>query len=138
MNFRKNRKEEVGVNLTPLIDVVFLLLIFFMVTTTFTKETHLEIELPTSSSTQTISDQGQIEIIVDSGGNYVVQSKSLVKSDLNTLIRALEEETGNLDNPPIIVVADAKAPHQSVVNVLDAAGKLGLSKLRMATRKDSE
>ncbi len=138
MNFRKTRKEEVSLNLTPLIDVVFLLLIFFMVTTTFTKETHLEIDLPTSSSTKTEQESVQLEVVVDSGGNYAVQGNSLTKSDLTTLKRALELESENMDNPPLIVVADANAPHQSVINVMDAAGQLGLVKIRIATKEESE
>lgn len=135
MNFRRHRSEEISVNLTPLIDVVFLLLIFFMVSTTFTKETHLELDLPTSTSEKTLNEASQIEILVGSNGEYAVNGQPLIKSDLVTLTRALEKVSADLENPPVVVVADAQAPHQSVIHVLDAAGRLGLVRIRIATQQ---
>jgi len=138
VNFRRNNSEEVSVNLTPLIDVVFLLLIFFMVSTTFTKETHIDLELPTSSSTATNQDNLTLEIIVNASGGFVVNGQALVQSNLESLKRALQIEISELEDPSLIIVADGKAPHQSVVYALDAAGQLGLQKVRMATRMNPD
>lgn len=134
MNFRRQRLEEVSINLTPLIDVVFLLLIFFMVTTTFTRETHLQLELPTSTSEKPLAANDQVEVLIDAQGNFEINGETLVKSDLDTLRRALEGLTGDNKDIPIVVIGDAKAPHQAVIFVLDAVGQLGLTKVRMATR----
>jgi len=134
VNFRRQRLEEVSINLTPLIDVVFLLLIFFMVTTTFTRETHLQLELPTSTSEKPLAANDQVEVLIDAQGNFEINGETLVKSDLDTLRRALEGLTGDNKDIPIVVIGDAKAPHQAVIFVLDAVGQLGLTKVRMATR----
>lgn len=136
MNFRRTRTEEVSINLTPLIDVVFLLLIFFMVSTTFTKETHLELDLPTSTSEKTLAEMNQIEVLVNAQGGYAVNGQPLIKSDLTTLTRAIEKIASEMDNPPVVIVADAQAPHQSVIHVLDAAGRLGLIRVRIATKQE--
>lgn len=134
MNFRRQNSEEVSINLTPLIDVVFLLLIFFMVSTTFTKETHIDLELPTSINTQTSDNNLSLEVIVNASGGFIVNGQALVQSNLETLIKALQIEMNGMNAPALIIVADGKAPHQSVVYALDAAGQLGLEKVRMATR----
>ncbi|AJQ95834.1 ExbD/TolR family protein [Gynuella sunshinyii] len=136
MNFRRQRTESVDINLTPLIDVVFLLLIFFMVSTTFTKETHLDVDLPTSSSTLQSIDKNQVEIVINATGGFMINGHALVKSDFDTIKQALGKEVEGLDNPPVIIVADAQTPHQSVIYAMDAAGQLGLVKIRMATKID--
>lgn len=139
MIFRRQRTEEVGINLTPLIDVVFLLLIFFMVSTTFTKETHMDLELPTSSSTATTVEGTPIEIVVSAQGSYLVNGQALVQSTLESLTRAVQlEMSGDNKQAGIIIVADAKAPHQAVVYALDAAGQLGISQVQLATRISGE
>jgi biopolymer transport protein ExbD len=137
VNFRRTRSEEVSINLTPLIDVVFLLLIFFMVSTTFTKETHLELDLPTSTSEKTLAELNQIEVLVNAQGGYAINGQPLIKSDLTTLTRALEQSANEMEDPPVVIVADAQAPHQSVIHVLDAAGRLGLVKVRIATKQET-
>ena len=89
MRFRRSRQEEVQVNLTPLIDVVFLLLIFFMVSTTFTRETQLQIDLPESSSEAVLGEDRPIEIQVNSQGQYAVNNTPLLRSDTESLKQAL-------------------------------------------------
>ncbi len=139
MIFRRQRAEEVSINLTPLIDVVFLLLIFFMVSTTFTKETHMDLELPTSSSEATAVIGTPIEIVVSADGRFLINGQALVQSTLESLTRAVQLEM-SADNAQagIIIVADAKAPHQSVVYALDAAGQLGIAQVQLATRISGE
>ena len=138
MNFRRHRRrEDWGVDLTPLIDVVFLLLIFFMVSTTFIRETQLRIDLPEASGQPTEQEPDTIEITVDARGDYSVDDRLLLRSDLETLLRALEEvvEGRTRKEQRVIITADANASHQSVVRAMDAAGKVGLSRISITTRQ---
>ena len=89
MNFRKHQREEVTVNLTPLIDVVFLLLIFFMVSTTFTKASQLSIDLPEATGEPSETQQEQIEILIDESGQYRVNGQPLVDNTIRTLQAAI-------------------------------------------------
>jgi biopolymer transport protein ExbD len=136
MNFRRPRRDEVGVDLTPLIDVVFLLLIFFMVSTTFIRETQLRIDLPEASGElQEIEDE-VIEITVDRRGDYAVNDRLLVNNELATLLRALREVVAERDpSSRVIITADANASHQAVVRAMDAAGQVGLSRISITTRQ---
>ncbi len=133
MNFRPQKSEEVDVNLTPLIDVVFLLLIFFMVSTTFKDQSEIEIQLPTASEAPKEIQNDHIEITIDVQGQFFVNSHPLVNSQLVTLKRALKEAAGENDNPIVIVKADAMTPHQAVITAMDASRQLGFGKLGFAT-----
>jgi len=139
MKFRRQRGEEAGVNLTPLIDVVFLLLIFFMVSTTFKKETHINLNLPEAEGEQISAENNQIEIVISASGEYSINERALVNDEFATL-RAAIKKVGKGDTElPIIISADGKAPHQAVVNAMDAAGQLGYSRLSITTRqRDTE
>lgn len=133
MEFRRQQKEEVSVNLTPLIDVVFLLLIFFMVSTTFQKENHITLTLPEASNKEQQSSSEMINVVVSARGEYSVNDRPLVKSDALTLELALLNLEITDKSIPFILSADAMAPHQSVVTVMDVAGRLGFSRLGIAT-----
>lgn len=134
MQFRRQNKNEEGINLTPLIDVVFLLLIFFMVSTTFTKETHLKVELPEAQGEVAIEKPEHIEVLINASGGYAVNGQALVNSQLPTLMAAIEEKGKGKTNIPFIITADAKVPYESVVQVMDAAGRLGYVNLSMTTK----
>lgn len=136
MKFQRQRREEISINLTPLIDVVFLLLIFFMVTTTFTRESHLSISLPEASAhaPEHASETDSIDVVVGAEGQYRVNGQLLVTSDALTLKRALLKLAGERRDLPFIITADAQATHQSVVTVMDVAGQLGFSGLSITTR----
>lgn len=136
MKFRRNRqRENVDINLASLIDVVFVLLLFFVVTTTFTRETQLRVELPEAASAEKApADQDKlVEITISAEGVYSVNNHLLPKSDLATLSEAIERESGGDNTLPLAISADGKTPHQAVVIAMDAAGKLGFSQLRMTT-----
>ncbi|GAA3934802.1 biopolymer transporter ExbD [Litoribacillus peritrichatus] len=136
MNFRSQKREEVSIDLTPLIDVVFLLLIFFMVSTTFTKETHLEIDLPESSTEATTSENIELlEIVVSSNGSYSLNGKSLINNQLDTLKQALKKESKGDTKLPMVITADASVAHEYVVRAMDAAGQLGFTKLSITTKQ---
>ncbi len=134
MNFKRRVKAEESVNLTPLIDVVFLLLIFFMVSTTFTKETHLEIDLPEAEGEQQPIEEKQIEVVVDAQGNFTVNGRVLVNKQLDTLREAIERVSQGETNLPFIITGDSDANYQSIVSVMDVAGKMGFVNLSMTTR----
>ncbi|TQV81325.1 biopolymer transporter ExbD [Exilibacterium tricleocarpae] len=133
MKFKRQLRTEEGVNLTPLIDVVFLLLIFFMVSTTFTKETHLNIDLPEANGELSVDDKQQIEILINADGSYAVNGQSLINKKLTTLMAALEETAAGKTDRPLIITADANSPHQAVVTAMDAAGQLGFVNLSITT-----
>lgn len=138
MKFPRRIQEDLQINLTPLIDVVFLLLIFFMVSTTFTRETRLAVNLPEADGEPVQDTPRNIEISVSQNGSYAVDGRPLVNAQLQTLMRALEEVTGGDRDVALILIADADATHQSVVTAMDAIGQSGFSRLSIATRKPEE
>ena len=134
VNFRHHRSESPEVDLTPLIDVVFLLLIFFMVSTTFERDSELSIELPEASVEPDESTQDVIDVAVDAQGRFYVNNVQLANTQSGTLLKALSEAAADRKAPPLVVSADAATPHQAVVVVMDAARQLGFLNLRFATR----
>ncbi|MCB1687271.1 MAG: biopolymer transporter ExbD [Halioglobus sp.] len=133
MKFRRQRREDTGVNLTPLIDVVFLLLIFFMVSTTFTRETQLSIDLPEAEGKPKEAAEQQIEILVDEAGNYRVNGEALVDKRMRTLQAAIYKISAGDTTLPMTISADAQAAHQDVVQAMDAAGQMGFVHLSITT-----
>lgn len=138
MNFRKEKRDIVNLDITPLIDVVFLLLIFFMVSTTFEHNSEINITLPTSSKEMTEAKPDAVNIGLDAQGNVYINNKALINAQLETIKNALSEALVGLDEPPIIISADADASHQSVVKVMDAARQLGLARITFATQELQE
>ena len=135
MKFRRQHREEVGVNLTPLIDVVFLLLIFFMVSTTFTRETQLNIDLPEATGKLAEAAELQVEILIAEDGTYRVNGQRLVDTQMRTLQAAIYKISSGDTTLPLIITADAQAAHQSVVRAMDAAGQMGFVHLSITTRQ---
>jgi biopolymer transport protein ExbD len=128
----------VSVNLTPLIDVVFLLLIFFMVSTTFTRETQLSIDLPEATGQIREAEEGEIEILIDESGQYRVNGRGLVDQRIRTLQAAIYKISAGDTTMPLIITADAETAHQSVVRAMDAAGKMGFVHLSITTRQPKQ
>lgn len=140
MNFRKEINDEVDVNLTPLIDVVFLLLIFFMVTTTFARDAKINIQLPTTQNAIASVQKKPMEVIIDEKGKFFVDGREVLNSKPETLFRAMSQaldERGE-KTPPLIISADANASYQRVVTAMDIAGRLGLTNFSMATSNTSK
>lgn len=138
MNFRSGRRDDVDLDITPLIDVVFLLLIFFMVSTTFEHNSEINITLPSSSKEMTEAKPDAVNVGLDSQGVVYINDKALVNAQIETIKAALSEALVGLDEPPVIISADADASHQSVVRVMDAARQLGLVKITFATQELKE
>lgn len=135
MNFKRQHKEELNLNLTPLIDIVFLLLIFFMVSTTFTKENHLAVNLPEANGEVADAPDKMVEVIVDKFGQYRVNDQALLNNKLLTLKQAIEKVSQGDKSLPFIITADALTPHESVVRAMDAAGQLGFSRLSITSKQ---
>ena len=135
MKFRRKPRENVEINLASLIDVVFILLLFFVVTTTFTRETQLKVDLPEAASgtPPEQTELKQLEVLIGADGGYALNGQQLLKSDLSSLMAALQKESGGDNSLPLIISADAKTPHQAVITAMDAAGKLGFAHLRITT-----
>ena len=135
LQFKRQHRAEIDINLTPLIDVVFLLLIFFMVSTSFTREAHLSIILPEAENTDdSAANNDSLDVIIDKEGFYRVASKLLVDSKPSTLASALRLESEDDFERPIRVSADKDAPYQRVVQVIDIAGQLGFVQVNLSTQ----
>ncbi len=133
MNFGPRKTEPQEINITPLIDVVFILLIFFMVTTTFQREADLAISLPQASKEPQPQQEIPLEIVISAQGQYYVGGQELVNNRVETLKQALKQLARGQKDKPLVVRADAKTPHQFVVSAMDAAAQLGLVRLSIAT-----
>ncbi len=134
---RTKRDKELDINITPLIDVVFLLLIFFMVSTTFQRESEITIELPESSGDIAETEKKVIEVSIDNQGRYFVNQRRIKDSNLKTLKKAISITRGDAKEPKLIISADKMTPHQSVVRAMDAARQLGLVNLTFATKQSN-
>jgi biopolymer transport protein ExbD len=133
MNLRRSREEEPGVDLTPMIDVVFILLIFFMVSTTFQKESQIKIELPEASGEPAEERKDLLEIIIDADGHYFIDQQQVVNTELDTLKRAIQKYLGKQRDLPVVIRADRMTPYEAVVRAMDATAQLGLVKMSLAT-----
>ena len=134
MNFRPNPPEELNLDITPLIDVVFLLLIFFMVSTTFDHESEVNITLPKASKEISQARPDAINVAIDAQSRIFVNEKELLNSQILTIKEALYDSAADLENAPIIISADEETPYQIVIRTMDAARQLGLIKITFATR----
>ncbi len=130
--------DDVEINLTALIDVVFTLIIFFVVTTSFNNRSALKITLPSSQASQSEQQNKPLVILVDKSGNYFVGNTALVRNDLNSLKEAISQQAGNDKQRTIVIQADAKTTHQSVITAMDAIGQLGFSRLSIATAPEKK
>jgi len=138
MNLQPGDTDEPDVNLTPLIDVVFLLLIFFMVSTTFEHQSRIKIDLPEASAEPTSQEDDSLEIRIDAQGRYFIGDQQVVNTTAKTLKSAISKAVGEREGPAVIIRADAKTPHQAVITALDVSSQLGLTRISLATSKTPE
>src|SRR3990172_10386469 len=134
MNLRRPRPAEPELNLIPLIDIVFMLLIFFMVTTTFIRNTEMSVNLPEAKADPLKAEDKIVEISINAEGRYFINRDPVVNADIETLKQALLKAAGELKSPPLVISADAKTPHQAVISAMDAARQLGFVHLTFATQ----
>jgi len=134
MNFRGHRgDEEPEINLIPLIDVLVLTLIFLLVTTHFAKETQLNVQLPQAASTDK-PEPDAVRVTVDARGQIFLNNVQMLGTQPEALRQALAQAAAGRKDPLVVVQADGKAPHESVVRVMDAARRLGFARLSFATQ----
>jgi len=139
MNLRSPDREEPEINLTSLIDVVLLLLVFFMITTSFVRESKIGIRLPEASSTQeAVVMEAPMVISVSAQGTYLVNGRQLLDNRSETLDKAIRSLAGDNLGGQITVSADADASHQSVITAMDVAGRLGYVEINIATIKPGD
>jgi biopolymer transport protein ExbD len=125
------------VNLTSLIDVVFLLLIFFMVSTSFVKQSQISIRLPEAESTVIVEEvPDKIDIMITATGTYLVNGRELINNRAETIRNALQKVSAGQNDLPLTISADANARHQDVVTAMDVAARLGFTKISIATVND--
>lgn len=137
MNFRRRKDRSVNIDLTSLIDVVFLMLIFFMVSTTFDRDTRIKVDMPEASETkQEEQKQEPIKITIDAQGRFYVNDEVVINTEFKTLKRTLEKLIADQKElPPVQILADAKTPHQAVMTAMDAASQLGLVNMSFPARQ---
>lgn len=139
MNLRPHRKETPELNLTPLIDVVFLLLIFFMVSTTFDKESRIKVELPTAATQdEKVEEEKVLSITIDANGRFYVDDQEVVNTEAETLQRAIEKAAGLRRDLPVIIKADARASFQAVFKVMDVTSQLGFVNMTFPGKQPAE
>jgi biopolymer transport protein ExbD len=135
MNFQRGRsREEPEINLIPLIDVLLVIIIFLMLTTTYSKFSGLEINLPTAESSEQKEQSNEIDVAVTAGGQILVNKVPLAATDVSAISVALQQAAGSRTEPVIVINADAKATHQSVVDVMQAAQSAGYPHISFATQ----
>lgn len=135
MNFQRGRlQEEPEINLIPMIDVLLVILIFLMITTTYSKYAGLEINLPTADAQQAQEQANEINVVVSIQGDVTVNKSAVGRRDVEAISLALKGAASGAKEPVVIISADAKATHQSVIDVMQAAQLAGLSHISFATQ----
>ena len=138
MNFqRRQNQEEPEINLIPMIDVLLVVLIFLMVTTTYSKFSELQINLPQANGDVTKTKPSQITVSVDALGNYQVNNTAITFSNVQSLAQILKQAAKGSADTVIVINADAKTTHQSVINVMEAGREAGLTRITFATQKEN-
>ena len=130
--------SEPEINLTSLIDVIFVLIIFFVATTTFNQRSALKLQLPTAQAVAKQDPGEPLNVLVDAEGRYFIGENEVLKSDVGSLKEAIVAVAGQDRNMPVVLRADARTPHQSVITAMDALGQLGFVKLSIATTPEKK
>lgn len=135
MKLKRSRQDDVEINLVSLIDVLLFLVIFFMVSTTFVKKSQLSLTLPEAATNEESDRDKAIEVTLSADGHCNINGEALVDAKLATIEQALGKAAKGMNNPTVVINADAKATHQAVVTVLDAARRLRLLSISFAIQE---
>ncbi|MBL4638113.1 MAG: biopolymer transporter ExbD [Proteobacteria bacterium] len=135
MNLSPQKPEDPDVNLTPMIDVVFLLLLFFMVSTSFIRESSLKVDLPEATGEALVEQEVSIDIIINTNGDFIINDVTLLDTSRENIAEVLKKIAGDNDDPHIIISADADTEYQNIVTAMDTAQQLGYTRLTLATRQ---
>lgn len=138
MNFQRGKKhEDLEMNLVPLIDVLLVIIIFLVVNATFSRMSELQINLPTAEASPVEQKPVIVNVGIDATGHYVIEKTAVAGSDVSLLAAALQKAVAGGKEPTIIINADAKTSHQSVINVMEAARQAGYTHITFATQQSS-
>ena len=139
MNFQRGRaREEPEINLIPMIDVLLVILIFLMVTTSYAKFSELKINLPQAGGSTTAAAAKPINVAVDASEHYAINNQGFSYTGVEALATSLKNAAGDQTDPTIVINADAKAPHQSVINVMEAARQAGYARITFTTQNQTK
>ena len=139
MNFQRFQvREPLEMNLIPLIDVLLVILIFLMITTTYSKYAELQINLPTADAQKQLERPNEINITVNAGGQYTINRRPVVFHDVGTMAEEMRRAAGELKDPVVVINADSNATHQSVINVMEASRLAGYGHLSFATQTQNK
>lgn len=138
MKFRRPAQDSLEINLTPLIDCLLFLIVFFLLTTTFLRPSKLQISLPEAGGDSSPVSARNIEVAVSASGNYAVNGQVLATTQPTSLRSAIEKASGGSRELPFIISADSNTPHQAVVTVMDVAGQMGFESLSISTRQSAK
>lgn len=133
MKFRGRTRDEPEIILIPLIDILLMLLIFFMLSTTFDNTADLKVQLPEASAAKSEKEPDRLEVVIDAKGQFFLNHQQVISADVDRLVKAIRREVGDRKDMPAVIRADATASYQSVVTVLDALGQAGLTKISLPT-----
>ena len=137
MRIRNDRaQDEPHIDLVPLIDVILVLIIFFVVTTTFDARSTLQVQLPTASQQQNSEPPRALSVLVNADGNYFINDQEVLRGDVESLKRTIVQVGGDDREQTVLLRADARTPYQAVVTVQDALGQLGFRRIAIATAPD--
>jgi biopolymer transport protein ExbD len=135
VNFQRGReKEPLEINLVPLIDVMMVILIFLMISTTYSKYTELAITLPTAEAERQPERSNEVQVLVNTQGNYVINKVAVPFRSIEQLTVELRRASASLKEPVVVISADATATHQAVVRIMEAARQAGLSQITFTTQ----
>lgn len=135
MNFRSARKEDPEINLIPLIDVLLVIIIFLMLTTTYSKFAELQIQLPTAAAEKQLERPNEITIVVSASGQYMVNRQPVTFRSVETFSEELRRAGASMKDPVVVINADNSATHQSVIRVMDAARQAGYGQVAFAVEQ---
>lgn len=135
MKLTNNKPEDPDVNLTPMIDVVFLLLLFFMVSTSFVRESSLKVDLPEATGISAQTQDEPIDIIISTDGTFTIKDIELIDANRESISKVLKQVVADNPDPHILISADANTEYQNIVTAMDTAQELGYTRLTLATRQ---
>jgi len=135
VNFQRGReKEPLEINLVPLIDVMMVILIFLMITTTYSKYTELQINLPTADAAKQLERVNEVTVLVSAQGQYVINREPVPYRSVEQMADELKRAAGGMKEPVVVISADAAATHQAVIRVMEASRQAGLSQITFTTQ----
>jgi biopolymer transport protein ExbD len=135
MNFQRGKeKEPLEINLVPMIDVMLVILIFLMITTTYSKYTELQINLPTANAEKQMERSNEVSVLVNAQGQYVINRAPVTYRSIDQLAEELKRASSTMKEPVVVISADATATHQAVVRVMEASRLAGLSQITFTTQ----